>query len=139
MKKILLATVLAGGLFAGGFYDEPDKKKHFEVGAGIGAVANTYYQIQGDNVFYSTVKGIVWSALAGVLKESWDKHIKKTRFDNADLRATIAGGAAGSVGTSVLYIPFRIAFGIDTKKNDNRLYKMKSAALLLVKNQKGNK
>lgn len=127
MKKILLAMVLVGGLVAGGFYDEPDKEKHFAVGAGISTVANLYYQIQGDNVFISTLKGIGWSLVAGLAKESYDKGIKNKTFDNDDVKATLNGGALFGTAFSTATIPFRIAFGVDTKKQESRLLKLKKA------------
>ena len=40
---------------------------------------------------------------AGILKELYDRYIKKTKFDLADLACTVSGGIAWTVIWAILY------------------------------------
>ena len=46
---------------------------------------------------YSLTTGIVWAVIWGILKELYDKYIKKTCFDWSDIKADIVGIIAGIV------------------------------------------
>ena len=75
-----------------------DKIKHFAVGALIGIISYLFlYKILGIDGGLNIILSVWMSTIGGVLKEIYDREIKKTIFDVYDILFTISGGLFGAV------------------------------------------
>jgi hypothetical protein len=73
---------------------EPDKQKHYLIGAGIGATAYTLTYKKTKNKSKAVIASLVSSYGIGTIKEVLDSQERSNRFDSGDLLMTGMGGAS---------------------------------------------
>ena len=102
MIKLILLVALTTGLFAQndflepGFFNTPDKRKHFTVSAGIGMGAAMYAKHKGLSNTESFLAGFGTSILVGWLKEVSDGEGYGNKDIN-DMDADAVGAITGSL------------------------------------------